>query len=249
MKRTELVAFLDEYLHLKDIADDSLNGLQVDGREEVTSIATAVDVSTSSIRAAAETGAQLLLVHHGLFWARTVALVGPQYERIRLLVDNRVGLYAVHLPLDMHPEVGNNALLANLLDLRKLVPFGRYHETVIGLSGFLPEKQILPDLCTKLTEALGAKVQCLDFGVKEIESVALVSGGGGSILGQGMGRFDLLVTGETDHVTYRLAEDSKQSLIFATHYATETLGIRALGELLSERFGLQHTFLSLPSPY
>jgi dinuclear metal center YbgI/SA1388 family protein len=249
MKQTELIAFLDDYLKVKEVSDDSLNGLQVEGPEEVERIATAVDAGISSFQAAVEVGAHLLLVHHGLFWGTSFAMTGVHFQRIRLLVEKHLGLYACHLPLDMHPEVGNNALLARLLHLEELVPFGEYHGKTIGLAGRLPAARSLPELSTELADLLQAEVQTLDFGAQEIRTIALVSGGGGHLMDQGMERFDLLFTGETSHATYRLAEDARQSVLFASHYATETLGIRTLGDMLAERFNLHHTFLDLPSPY
>ncbi|MEI6308080.1 MAG: Nif3-like dinuclear metal center hexameric protein [bacterium] len=249
MKQKELITFLEDYLKVKEIADDSLNGLQVEGPEEIERIVTAVDAGISSFQAAVEEGAQLLLVHHGLFWGTSFALTGVYYQRIRLLVENHVGLYACHLPLDMHPAVGNNALLARLLQLEELVPFGEYHGRTIGLAGRLPVARPLPELATFLADQLEGEVQALDFGAQEIRTVALVSGAGGHVMDQGLERFDLLLTGESSHSTYRLAEDAHQSVLFAGHYATETLGIRTLGDLLAERFSLHHTFLDLPSPY
>lgn len=249
MKQIELVAFLDDYLKVKEIGDDSLNGLQVEGLEEIERIATAVDGGVSSFQAAVERGAQLLLVHHGLFWGTSFALTGVHYQRIRLLVENRLGLYACHLPLDVHPEVGNNALLARLLQLEELVPFGEYHGRTIGLAGRLPVARPLPELATSLADQLEGEVQALYFGAQEIRTIALISGGGGHLMDQGVERFDLLLTGESSHATYRLAEDAHQSVLFAGHYATETLGIRTLGDMLAQRFSLHHTFLDLPSPY
>ncbi|MEI6509411.1 MAG: Nif3-like dinuclear metal center hexameric protein [bacterium] len=249
MKQIELIAFLNDYLKVKEISDDSLNGLQVEGPEEIEKIATAVDAGLSSFQAAVEGEAQLLLVHHGLFWGSSFALTGVYYQRIRLLVENRLGLYACHLPLDMHPEVGNNALLARLLKLEDLVPFGEYHGKTIGFAGRLPVARPLPELATELADQLQAEVQTLDFGAQEIRTIALVSGAGGHVMDQGLERYDLLLTGETSHATYRLAEDARQSVLFASHYATETLGIRALGDMLAERFSLRHAFLDLPSPY
>lgn len=249
VKLKELVSFLDEYLKIKDFSDDSLNGLQVEGREEVEVISTAVDASFRTFQRAKETGTHLLLVHHGLFWGKPFPLVGVDLQRVEILIKNEIGLYACHLPLDAHPEVGNNAVLARILDLSDLQPFGFYKGSPIGFAGNLSQPKTLGEIKETLEGKLNQKVQAWDFGKKIIKSVAIVSGEAGSIMKEGLGNFDLLLTGGTGLSLFRLAEDASQTIIFAGHYATETVGIRNLGEFLSEKFSLKHNFLDLPSPY
>lgn len=249
MKLRELVEFLNDYLKVREFEDDSLNGLQVEGPEEVQIIATSVDASLKTFQRAKELNAQLLLVHHGLFWGKPFPLVGVDFSRLEALVKNGVGLYACHLPLDAHPEVGNNALLARMLNLEKIEPFGLYKGVPIGCAGFLPRPLTLKEIERILKEKLNQEVEAWDFGKKEIQSVAIVSGEAGSIMKEGVGKFDLLVTGGAELSLYRLVEDACQSILFAGHYATETVGVRALGELLASKFSLRHFFLDLPSPY
>ncbi|MGB9553016.1 MAG: Nif3-like dinuclear metal center hexameric protein, partial [bacterium] len=188
-------------------------------------------------------------VHHGLFWGKSFPLVGVDFSRMEALMKNGVGLYACHLPLDAHPEVGNNALLARMLNLEKIEPFGLYKGVRIGCAGFLPRPLTLNEIKETLREKLNQEVEAWDFGKKEIQSVAIVSGEAGSIMKEGVGKFDLLITGGAELSLFRLVEDASQSILFAGHYATETVGVRALGELLSSKFSLRHIFLDLPSPY
>ncbi|MCR4433886.1 MAG: Nif3-like dinuclear metal center hexameric protein [Caldiserica bacterium] len=249
MKLKEIVKFLDEYLKVGDFQDDSWNGLQVEGPEEVERIATAVDASFKTFERAREWGTQLLLVHHGLFWGKPFPLVGVDFSRIEALIKNGMGLYACHLPLDAHPEVGNNAVLSRMLNLKNVEPFGYYKGTQIGCAGVLPQPLTLEEIKKILEDKLNQKVQVWGFGKKEIRSVAIVSGEAGSIMKEGLGKYDLLLTGGTGLSLFRLVEDASQSIIFAGHYATETVGIKAVGELLSSRFSLKHTFLDVPSPY
>ncbi|MDI6869472.1 MAG: Nif3-like dinuclear metal center hexameric protein [Coprothermobacterota bacterium] len=249
MKLKEIVKFLDEYLKVGDFQDDSWNGLQVEGPEEVERIATAVDASFKTFERAREWEAQLLLVHHGLFWGKPFPLVGVDFSRIEALIKNGIGLYACHLPLDAHPEVGNNAVLSRMLNLKDVEPFGYYKGTQIGCAGVLPQPLTLEEIKKILEDKLNQKVQVWGFGKKEIRSVAIVSGEAGSIMKEGLGKYDLLLTGGTGLSLFRLVEDASQSIIFAGHYATETVGIKAVGELLSSRFSLKHTFLDVPSPY
>ena len=135
MKRDELIVYLDKTLRVKEIEDTSQNGLQVEGPEEVTKVALAVDSCQASFEAAVTGGAQLLVVHHGLFWDKPLRLVGPLFQRAKTLIEGGCGLYAAHLPLDLHPEVGNNAELARLLELKETRAFGEYHGNQIGLGG------------------------------------------------------------------------------------------------------------------
>ena len=249
MKLEEIVQFLDDYLKVSEFQDDSWNGLQVEGPEEVEVIATAVDASFRTFERAREWRAQLLLVHHGLFWGKPFPLVGVDFSRIEALIKNGIGLYACHLPLDAHPEVGNNALLSGMLNLKNIEPFGYYKGTRIGCAGILPQPLTLDEIKENLEEKLKNKIEVWGFGKKEIRSVAIISGEAGSIMKEGLGKYDLLITGGAGLSLFRLVEDASQSILFAGHYATETLGIKALGELLASKFSLKHTFLDLPSPY
>ncbi len=249
MQRDTLIAYLDEYLKLKAFAhDDSLNGLQVGCPEEVTRVALAVDARLSAFEAAADWGAQLILVHHGLFWGAAYALTGPNYARFRVLFTRGLGVYAVHLPLDAHPVVGNNAELVRLLGLETPEPFGIYHDYTIGMAGTLPQPTSVLELAARLGEALGVMpLRVLDAG-RPAQRVACISGGAASMAYQAYeAGYDTFVTGELSHSHLPLLEEMGINVIFAGHYHTETLGVKALGRHLEAQFGLETRFFDLPT--
>lgn len=249
MKRGELTAYLDEYLRLKEIEDSSQNGLQVEGPEEVARVAFAVDGCQATFERAVTTGAQLLIVHHGLFWSQPFRLVGPLFRRVRMLVEGGCGLYAVHLPLDLHPEVGNNAELVRLLELKNPRAFGEYHGSDIGIGGVLDPAIPLERLVERLAQATGeSPVRVLAHGPAQASRVGCISGGAASMMGQvAEAGFDTFVTGETSHSCFHDAAEYGLNVIYGGHYATETLGVKALARHLEERFGLETIFLDIPT--
>ena len=248
MKRTELTAYLDEFLNIRRITDTSLNGLQVEGPAEVRTVALAVDARLAAFEAAAKMGAEMLIVHHGLFWGKPLAITGTHYRRVRALMEGGVGLYACHLPLDAHPQVGNNAELARLLGLRNRGPAGDYHGETIGFGGRLPKGVPITALAQRLENATGqAPVRVVDAG-RPARRVACVSGGAADMAAQfaDLG-FDTFVTGEVSHSCLPTIEELGINVIFGGHYATETLGVKALGRHLHRRFGLKIQFVDLPT--
>lgn len=249
MNRQELVTYLDDYLRAKEIADSSQNGLQVEGPDEVAKVAFAVDGCQATFEQAVATGAQLLIVHHGLFWANPVRLIGPLFRRVRTLIEGGCGLYAVHLPLDLHPEVGNNAELARLLGLRDTRPFGEYHGVEIGIGGQLDPPTPLETLIERLTQATGGPpVRVLAHGPEKASRVGCISGGAAMMIDQAAeAGFDTFVTGETDHTFFHHAAEYGLNVIYGGHYGTETLGVKALARRLAEQFGLETTFLDVPT--
>jgi len=249
MKRDDLVTYLDTYLRIAEIEDTSRNGLQVEGPEEVTKVAFAVDACLAAFEQAVEAGAQLLVVHHGLFWEKPLPLVGPHFRRVRTLIEGRCGLYAVHLPLDAHPEVGNNAELARLLGLRDTRPFGKYHGVEIGVAGAFDPPLEIPALIGRLIQALNRPpVRVLAHGPKEAHRVGCISGFSVPIIDQVReAGLDTFITGETSHAYFHQAAERGLNVVFAGHYATETLGVKALARHLKEKFGLETAFLDLPT--
>ena len=249
MKLEKLISFLDERLHIADFtADSSLNGLQVESSSAVKRIATAVDVSDSSIRKAAAARADLLIVHHGLFWGEPVPITGVMARRIELLLSKGVSLYAAHLPLDCHAEIGNNAQLAGLLGLERRRPFGKYHGMIIGLCGDLPRPITPAGIARKLRKSLGADSRIFGFGPERVRRLGIVSGGGASLVGDAAAAgCDTLLTGETSHSAYHTAREARVNLVCAGHYATETVGVKALGALLTTELGLPVKFLDIPT--
>ena len=248
--REVLVAYLDEYLAADGWRDKALNGLQVEGRAEVRRIAVATDAALATFVMAADAGADFLIVHHGLFWGSVVPVTGSMRARIAALLDAGISLYASHLPLDAHPEVGNNAVLSRLLGLTELAPFGEWDGRAIGYRGRFPAPLDVATLAGRLEALLGARPEVLAFGPETIERIAVVSGDAAG-LAEEAGRAGLhaLVTGETRHQSWHPARESGIHLMFAGHYATETLGVRALGDHLAEKFGVESVFLDAPTGY
>jgi dinuclear metal center YbgI/SA1388 family protein len=249
MERATLVDYLDEYLRVEEVEDKSQNGLQVEGPGEVTRVAMAVDGCQASVDRAVEGGAQLLIVHHGFFWEDSPLLVGPHFERVKTLVEGDCGLYAVHLPLDMHPEVGHNAEMVRLLRLKDREPFGDYHGIGIGFAGRFDEPVDVPGLIGRVVDATGRPpIRVLDYGPKAIKRVGCVSGGAASLLDQVPDAgLDAYITGETSHTSFHQAVERKLNVLFAGHYATETLGLRALARHLEGAFELETFFLDIPT--
>ncbi len=246
MELARIVEHLDSYLRVNEIRDSSLNGLQVETDRDITLVAVAVDASMEAFVKARDAGAQLLVVHHGLIWDKA-AIRGPLYRRVCYLVENRIGLYAAHLPLDMHPEVGNNAQLAKIVRLTNARPFLQYEGSLIGLVGDI-EKTTPDELARTVERGIHGPTRLLDCGPREVTRVAICSGAGGSDLDQAVREgAHAYLTGEVSHQAAALAPDGEISLIFAGHYATETLGPRALAEHVNATFGLPTAFIHAPT--
>jgi dinuclear metal center YbgI/SA1388 family protein len=249
-RRDELIAFLDELLASPGRADYGPNGLQVPGADAVDLVVTGVSAHRELFEQAAAAGAQFVLCHHGLFWGGPAGPVTPQLkERLKLLFDNDMTLAAYHLPLDAHPEVGNNALICDGLGLAREEPFGEAKGAPIGWVGSAPEPLTLSELVDRSTALFGAAPLVFDSGPAEIRRVGIVSGGGSSSLAEAIALgLDAFVTGEpTEHVMAD-AREGAIHFIAAGHYASETFGVRRLGELLEEKFGVRQTFVEVPNP-
>jgi dinuclear metal center YbgI/SA1388 family protein len=249
MKRNELVAYLDDYLQVKTIEDDSNNGLQVEGAEQVTRLAFAVDAGLAAIEAAREAGAQMLVVHHGFFWGKPLMVTGVHRNRLGQLFDGDLSLYAVHLPLDFHPEVGNNATLARWLDLEDVAPFGEYQGQPAGFAGQLPAALPLAQFVAQVEKLLGEPVvKVWTFGSGTVQRVGIISGGAGFLVDQAAeAGVDVYLTGEVSHSFYHQARELELDVVFGGHYATETVGLKALANHLVTQLGLETIFLDLPT--
>ncbi len=244
----ELVDYLNGYLRIAEIIDNdrALNGLQVDNLGHVTRVAAAVDACQATIDGAAEVGADLLLVHHGLFWAGLEPLTGRHGRRVRGLVDAGIAVYAAHLPLDMHPEVGNNAVLAAQLGVRQMEWFGEYRGQRIGVAGQVETTR--DHLVRLIAKLLGTDPHVIAAGPSDVRRIGVITGGGGDMIAQARdARVDTYVTGEGAHHTHFDAEEWGLNVIYAGHYATETLGVKALAAHLEGRFGLPWEFIDHPT--
>ncbi|NJE30206.1 Nif3-like dinuclear metal center hexameric protein [Thermococcus sp. 18S1] len=248
MNRDELVAFLDDYLQISTYPDKSSNGLQVEGKAEVERVAFAVDTTLRTIGRAAKAGADMLIVHHGMIWGGLGYITGIHYRRLKALMESGINLYAAHLPLDAHPEVGNNVELLRLLGIEPRGPFGEYRGLSVGFYGEFSEPQPIEKVAQIIAERLDTTVKTYEFGVREIKTVGAVSGAGAFALEEAHRKgIDLLVTGEFTHADYLTAIDLPQSVLVAGHYKTETLGVKALMEVVRTKLGLDVFFIDEPT--
>ncbi len=242
----EIVEFLDGELGIKDVADSSNNGLQVSGNKEVKKVAFAVDACMEVFEKAKDF--DMVIVHHGISWDDSLKyLTGINYLHVKFLINNNIALYAAHLPLDKHPKHGNNAEFCRIFGLKHLHGFGNYHEQMIGFAG---EKEIsLNDFVNEINKKLNTKCKVFDFGKKQIKKIAVVSGNGGSaIIREAVSKdFDCIVTGEAGHSSYHIAKEGNLNVIAAGHYATETLGVKAMMNILKDKFGVEVKFIDAPS--
>jgi dinuclear metal center YbgI/SA1388 family protein len=212
----------------------------------VTRIAAAVDLCAATIRLAADAHANLLIVHHGLLWGGVRPVVGPQYDRVSQLVKHDIALYASHLPLDCHPQIGNGVLLARRVGLSVQGEFARHEQQYWGVWGTLAVAR--DELTARLTRALGAAPRLLPFGPASVRRIGVATGSGGSVIPQAAAAgLDTLITGEGSHHTFFDAEELGLNVYYGGHYATETFGVKALAEQLAGQFGLESVFLDHPT--
>ena len=256
--RDDIVAFLDDLLAVREWEDYGPNGLQVPGADDVSAVATGVSAHRELFERAAAAGAQLVLCHHGLFWDGQPQAVTPAMRgRLKALFDGDLSLAAYHLPLDAHPEVGNNALICERLGLERAEPFGEAKGRPIGFVGRAPGGVAWEELFERCRAAFtqrgeeGWETQPLVYahGPALVHSVGVVSGGGARMLADAVAAgLHALLTGEPSEPAMAEAREAGIHFIAAGHYATETFGIRRLGELLAVRFGVEHRFIDIPNP-
>jgi dinuclear metal center YbgI/SA1388 family protein len=247
----EIIEELDRLLQPGRFEDYCVNGLQVPGPTQVSTVATGVSAHAELFELAAAERAELLLVHHGLFWGSGVTTVDILLKRrLQILFDADIALAAYHLPLDAHLEVGNNALLARALGAEDLRPFALVRGEPIGVLATLPGEGIAAaDLLERVRAATAGEPLVFDAGPERVRTLAVVTGAGADYLGDAAAAgAEALLTGEASERTMALARENGLHLIAAGHYATETFGVRRLGDHLAERFGLRHVFLDVPNP-
>lgn len=244
-----LVNYLNSYLQINTIQDYGPQGLQVEAeKRSIRRVALAVDVAPPIIEQSAEWGADLLIVHHGLFWREVQCLTHGLGQRVRALLKHNIHLYAAHLPLDAHPEVGNNIVLANMLGLKNIRWWAKHHGVPLAVVGTLPQPMALPALVALIDEQLITNARLLANGNTMVQEIAILSGGGAKYVDEAkaMGA-DCYLTGETSHAHYWLSADYAINVIYAGHYATETVGVQALGTHLAERWGVEVRFFDHPT--
>jgi len=243
-----IAALLNTTLRVRKIKDASLNGLQVKPRRggDVKTVGFAVDACLSTFKIADKLDVDLLVVHHGIKW-RPQKDRDLENRRAAYLNRSTMALYAVHLPLDLHEEYGNNMQLCRMLDVQKPGKFGAYHGIKIGYAGTFRKTTTLDAAAAILNKGLNTTCRVLHFGSKGIHSIGIISGGGGSMLQEACrDKLDCFLVGEIDLAVYNAAREYGMNLIVAGHYATETVGVRALMPLVREEFGVETVFVSDP---
>ena len=244
----EVHAYLDGYLWVGQIGDyaNALNGLQLENPGEVSKIGAAVDASGHTISAAVERGIALLLVHHGMFWSGLQPMTGGNYRQWKRSLEAGLAIYSAHLPLDVHPEVGNNVLLCRALGLGETTPFFETKGIKAGLRATAPGER--EELVSRLEAALGGPVRLCPGGSGQVREIGIITGGAGAevraVAAEGI---DTFITGEGPHWTYALAEELGVNILYGGHYATETFGVRALAARLGTEFRLPWEFIDHPT--
>jgi dinuclear metal center YbgI/SA1388 family protein len=250
----DLAAHLDVILRTTEIPDypGALNGLQLDSPRDIQRIAAAVDFSTTTAADAVRAGAQLLLVHHGMFWGEPQPIVGSRYDALATLIENGVAVYSSHLPLDLHPEFGNNVLLARRLGLEPTAGFASFKNVPIGVRGRseLRTAELL-DEARAFAAEWGGTVIATSFGPDRLTrrwGVCTGAGAHSDSIREALAHdIDTMIVGEGPHHTAVQARDVGLVIMYLGHYATETLGVRALGEHVAGNFGLEWVFLDAPT--
>jgi dinuclear metal center YbgI/SA1388 family protein len=252
-KSVELASYADELLNTRSTPDypNAVNGLQLENRSAIRRIAAAVDFSTRAIHGAIEKQANFLVVHHGMFWGGVSPFSGPSYRTLQMLMENDIAVYSSHLPLDRHPTLGNNALLAAEFDLTPTGSFARFQDVFIGVSG---ESDI--ETASLITRARGFAKSYGEIRTSVITSghqtrkwgICTGAGASAETLAEAIAAgIDTLIVGEGPHWTAIHAEEHGLAIIYAGHYATETLGVHALARHLADRYGLPWSFIAAPT--
>lgn len=246
---TTLLEEAERFLGAARIADYCPNGLQVEGRPQVRRIVSGVTASQALLDAAVEADADVVLVHHGYFWkGENPCVVGMKQRRLKTLLSNDISLLAYHLPLDLHPQVGNNVQLAEQLEITVEGPLDPDNSKVVGLVGSLDEPMSARDFARRVQEVLGREPLLVE-GSQMVRRIGWCTGGGQGYIDQAIAAgVDLYLTGEASEQTVHSARENDISFIAAGHHATERYGVQALGEYLAKRFALEHLFIDCPNP-
>ena len=245
---SDIVSYTDDFLRISDVGDwdNALNGLQIENSGRVTRIGAAVDVSTRVLTEAQKQDVDLLIVHHGLFWPGLQPVQGALRRQLRIAFENDVALYSAHLPLDIHPKIGNNTQLVAALGLKSSQPFLEEKGQPVGLK--IRASLSRSELVRKLQKVLNGPVKVFDFGPKQTRAIGVVTGAAGSeIYRVADDGIDTFITGEAPHWAAVAAEELGMNLLLGGHYATEVFGVKALAAHLSKRFRIPWEFIDCPT--
>lgn len=247
VNRDQLAEFLATELQLDRIRDYCPNGLQVEGKSEIRHLVTGVTASLALLEQAAACGADAVMVHHGYFWRNEDArLIGPKFRRIRLLIESGMNLFAYHLPLDVHPQIGNNACLGQQLGL---LADGRFGDNDLGWLGQAPGLQTVAHLSERVGQVLQREPLLIGQPEQPLGRVAWCTGAAHTMLDQAIAAgASVFISGEISEPVVHLAREAGVAYLACGHHATERYGIQALGELVSRQFGLRHSFIDIPNP-
>ncbi len=244
----EIVTYMNAELRIAELPDypGAVNGLQLDGSGEVCKVAAAVDASLPVVGKAVEAGADLLLVHHGMFWHGAKPVTGALFAKLKLAMDAGMAIYSAHIPLDVHPELGNNRCLVAELELLEVEDFFEWKGILLGCKGLFSGTR--EDLVSRVAEAVGGDVHLCPGGGEAAGTVGVITGGAGSeIEAMAAAGIDTFVTGEGPHWSFTAAEELGVNVVYGGHYATETFGVRALAARLAARFGVDWSFVDHPT--
>lgn len=245
---SELLSYLENTFQPFYTKDVSKNGLQISGPEKIERIAFAVDACQQSFDRCAEEQADLLIVHHGLFWRDIELVVENHYKRLKTMIENQIGLYAMHLPLDAHSEIGNNQKLADILEADDTERFIEENGILMGVIAYFENGISSEELKSRLDDKLQTNSLLLPFGPEVIRSLGIVSGGGGKYITDAItAGCDAFLTGEPEHVVYHPAREYKINFFASGHYATETVGLKALQEAIEAEYDVKTLFIDIPT--
>ena len=245
---SEIVSYIDRFLRIQEVGDwdNALNGLQIENSGRVTRLGAAVDVSTRVLTGAAQKKVDLLIVHHGLFWPGLQPVRSALRRQLKIAFENDISLYSAHIPLDIHPKVGNNAQLVAALGLKSVQPFLEERGQPVGLKVRVSISR--SELLRKLRCALDGPVKVFDVGPKQTRTIGIVTGAAGSeIYRVAQENIDTFITGEAPHWAAVAAEELGMNLLLGGHYATEVFGVKALAAHLSKKFRIPWEFIDRPT--
>jgi dinuclear metal center YbgI/SA1388 family protein len=247
MKLSTVTGYLDGEFDLSDFNDSSHNGLQVENAGDVQKICFGVDASLGFFEEALRKGADMVVCHHGISWGDSLKrITGINYKRISFLARHNMALYACHLPLDAHPKIGNNALIARALGLARRKRFGMHYGSMLGYEGTLIKPVRYETFKKTVSRVMKNKVVTMDFGKKTVKRVAVVSGGAASDVDEaGLKKVDVFVSGEPTLASYSVAQEHGINAVFAGHYATEVWGVRALADVVAKKLGVATEFIDM----